>query len=372
MRFTFIDAAKAEFPIQRLCQGLEVSQSGYFAWRSRPACQRQRDDLVLLAHVRSAFRELNGTSGSPRMTRELQDQGLPIGRRRTARLMRENGLRARQKRRFKRTTDSHHAFPIAPNLLERTSRPSARTRNGTLISRTCQDYVPAAIDYVGWNGKLWAIPYRIETHGIIYNKDHFREAGLDPGKPPKTWDELTAAAKALTKNGRYGFGITGGGEVGNTLFRSLPFIWMNGGDIITADMTKAVVNSPEAVKAVEFYTNFYKQGLSPKSTLENDGLALRRLFIAGTVSAYQSGQFDLPAIQRENPNVKLGAMTIPAPAGKQTAAVLGGWSYVVPKSAKNPEEARKFLQFLNTTENQGYYTDTFPAPHVLDQAAALR
>ena len=52
------------------------------------------------------------------MTRELQDEGLKVGRRRTARLMRENGLKARQKQRFKRTTDSHHAFPIAPNLLE--------------------------------------------------------------------------------------------------------------------------------------------------------------------------------------------------------------------------------------------------------------
>ena len=52
------------------------------------------------------------------MTRELQDNGLSVGRRRTARLMRENGLKARQKRRFKRTTDSHHAFPIAPNLLD--------------------------------------------------------------------------------------------------------------------------------------------------------------------------------------------------------------------------------------------------------------
>ena len=59
MRFTFIDAAKAEFPIQRLCQVLEVSQSGYFAWRSRPACQRQRDDLVLLAHVRSILRKID-------------------------------------------------------------------------------------------------------------------------------------------------------------------------------------------------------------------------------------------------------------------------------------------------------------------------
>jgi putative transposase len=118
MKFQFIDAAKAEFPVQRLCQILAVSPSGYFAWRSRPASCRQRVDLVLLAHIRSAFARSNGTYGSPRMTRELQDEGLEVGRRRTARLMRENSLKARQKRRFKRTTDSHHAFPIAPNLLE--------------------------------------------------------------------------------------------------------------------------------------------------------------------------------------------------------------------------------------------------------------
>src|SRR5262249_31549295 len=106
MRFALIDGAKAEFPVHRLCRVLGVSQSGYFAWRGRLACRRQRDDLVLLAHVRSAFALSNGTYGSPRMTRELRDSGLMVGRRRTARLMRENGLRARQKRRFKRTTGS--------------------------------------------------------------------------------------------------------------------------------------------------------------------------------------------------------------------------------------------------------------------------
>ena len=99
-------------------QVLDVSASGYLAWKERPACRRQRDDMVLLAHVRSAFTLSNGTYGSPRMVHELRDNGLTIGRRRVARLMRENGLRARQKRRFKRTTDSLHAFPIAPNLLD--------------------------------------------------------------------------------------------------------------------------------------------------------------------------------------------------------------------------------------------------------------
>ncbi len=160
MRFQLIDAAKKEFPVQRLCKVLEVSPSGYFAWRDRPACRRQRDDLVLLAHVRSSFQLSNGTYGSPRMTHELQDQGLSVGKRRTARLMRENGLRARQPRRFKRTTDSLHAFPVAPNLLDQdfsTERPDEKwgadisyvwTREGWLYLAVVMDLYARRV--VGW------------------------------------------------------------------------------------------------------------------------------------------------------------------------------------------------------------------------------
>nr|WP_245885159.1 IS3 family transposase [Defluviimonas denitrificans] len=117
MSFAFIEAEKASFPIHRMCRVLEVSQSGFFAWRDRPACQRQRQDMVHLAHIRTVFALSNGTYGSPRMHRDLIDEGHQIGRHRTARLMRENGLVARQKRRFKRTTDSEHAWPIAQNLI---------------------------------------------------------------------------------------------------------------------------------------------------------------------------------------------------------------------------------------------------------------
>jgi putative transposase len=118
MRFALIDQAKNAFPIQRLCKVLGVSQSGYFAYRDRSASKRQQGDMVMLAHVRSAFSLSNGTYGSPRMMRELQDDGFPIGRRRTARLMRENGMQARQKRRFKRTTDSDHHWPVARNIID--------------------------------------------------------------------------------------------------------------------------------------------------------------------------------------------------------------------------------------------------------------
>jgi len=65
MRFSFLDAKKAEFPVARLCEVLAVSQSGYFAWKNRPASERQCKDMVLLAHIRERFRLSRETYGSP-------------------------------------------------------------------------------------------------------------------------------------------------------------------------------------------------------------------------------------------------------------------------------------------------------------------
>jgi transposase InsO family protein len=193
MRFRLIDAAKKEFPVQRLCKVLGVSPSGYFAWKERPACRRQRDDMVLLAHVRSAFALSGGTYGSPRMTYELRDNGLAIGRRRVARLMRENGLRARQKRRFKRTTDSLHAFPIAPNLLDQdftATGPNQKwgadisyvwTREGWLYLAIIIDLFARRL--IGWavsdrlhkelalSALRWAIAVRRPAAGLIHHAD---------------------------------------------------------------------------------------------------------------------------------------------------------------------------------------------------------
>jgi ABC-type glycerol-3-phosphate transport system substrate-binding protein len=115
------------------------------------------------------------------------------------------------------------------------------------------------------------------------------------------------------------------------------------------------------VAAVKFYTDFLKEKLAPPSTLENDGNALRRLFIAGTIASYQSGQFDLGSIAKENPKIEIGVAPIPHPEGKPTAAILGGWNFVIPAAAKNKDEAAKLLAFLARPESMGLYTDTFPA-----------
>ena len=118
MRFKLIDEAKKEFPVHRLCRILGVSDSGYFAWKSRPASRRQVTDMVLLAHIRAQFATSNETYGAPRMHVELKEDGLDAGRHRIARLMRDNGLKALQKRRYKKTTDSNHGGPVAANLLD--------------------------------------------------------------------------------------------------------------------------------------------------------------------------------------------------------------------------------------------------------------
>jgi putative transposase len=118
MSFALIDAKRADVSVETACAALNVSVSGFYAWKGRPASPRQTHDLVMLAHIRAEFSTSHETYGSPRMHAELKESGLAIGRHRVARLMSENGLKARQKTRFKKTTDSDHGGPITRNVLD--------------------------------------------------------------------------------------------------------------------------------------------------------------------------------------------------------------------------------------------------------------
>lgn len=118
MSFALIDAKKAEILVATAYDVLGVSVSGFYAWKNRPSSARQTGDMVMLANIRAEFATSNETNGSPRMHAELREGGLAIGLNRVARLMSENGLKARQKTRFKKTTDSDHGGPVATNVLD--------------------------------------------------------------------------------------------------------------------------------------------------------------------------------------------------------------------------------------------------------------
>ncbi len=119
MKFAFIAAKEVAFPVSAVCRMLGVAKSGFYAWKTRPKPERARRDAQLAATVAAVHQKSRRTYGSPRVHRELRARGVRVGKKRVERLMRENGIQGRSKRRFKRTTDSRHGGPIAPNLLAR-------------------------------------------------------------------------------------------------------------------------------------------------------------------------------------------------------------------------------------------------------------
>jgi putative transposase len=119
MKYQFIEQHKHEFPIVVMCQVLGVSESGFYAWRKRPASQRTREDAQLTQEIRQVFVTHQGRYGSPRIHRELKDHGRRTSRKRVARLMGEAALTALRKRRRVLTTRRDASHPVAPNVLNR-------------------------------------------------------------------------------------------------------------------------------------------------------------------------------------------------------------------------------------------------------------
>ena len=119
MRYGCIQHHRAEFPVLLMCRVLAVTRSGFYAWRKREPSERAREDQRLRIEVRVIHGASRGRYGSPRIHQELQSRGELVSRKRIARLMQVEGLRGKKKRRFRATTNSDHANPVAPNVLDR-------------------------------------------------------------------------------------------------------------------------------------------------------------------------------------------------------------------------------------------------------------
>jgi putative transposase len=144
VRFAFIKAEKARHKVHLLCEVLEVSRQGFYAWLRRPASKRQQTDMRLTKQIQRLFAESDHTYGAPRIYEALVTEGEATSRKRVQRLMRSAGLVGRPpRRRFVRTTDSQHGFSVAPNLLDRDFQPDAPDR----VWATDITYIPTG---KGW------------------------------------------------------------------------------------------------------------------------------------------------------------------------------------------------------------------------------
>ena len=130
MKFALIEAEKAHFPVAVLCEVLEVSRSGFYAWQSRPPSDPTRQDAQLAVEITAAHGKSGERYGSPRVHRALRKKGVRVGEKRVARLMREKGLAGRQKRRFRRTPTRSTPTRSRRTCSSATSNQPARTRPG--------------------------------------------------------------------------------------------------------------------------------------------------------------------------------------------------------------------------------------------------
>lgn len=182
-----------EFPVSVMCNLLLVSRSGYYTWLKQPESRKRREDDVLSKVIAEIHEESNKRYGSPKIHGELRRRGIRCGRKRVARLMRKDGLRAKIIRKFKATTNSKHDLPVAPNLLNREftqNQPNRAwaadityiwTNEGWLYLAVVMDLCSRAI--VGWsmsermtrtlviNAFTMAVKRRNPPRGLLHHSD---------------------------------------------------------------------------------------------------------------------------------------------------------------------------------------------------------
>ncbi len=187
MIFEFIDDHRDEFPVSRMCKVLEVSRSGYYAWRGRPPSKREMANRRLFKKIEHVYNESGGTYGSPRIYRTLKRQGIACSENRVARLMRLRGLRAKQERTFKATTRRNKAHPVAPNRLKRdfeADRPNRKWLSDITYIPTAEGwlYLAAVLDVFSRRIVGWAMSDRMTTDLTISAlKMALEHRAIEPG-----------------------------------------------------------------------------------------------------------------------------------------------------------------------------------------------
>ena len=193
MRFQLIDDHRDGFPVTRQCKVLDVSSSGYYAWRERPVSAREMANRELVEKIKVVHAESREAYGSPRIYQELKAQGVACSENRVARLMRLYHIRAKQTRCYKVTTKRNEAHPVAPNVLRRdfaADRPNQKWLADITYIPTLEGwlYLAAMLDLysrrvVGWamsdrmtsdlttSALKMALHQRQPTPGLIHHSD---------------------------------------------------------------------------------------------------------------------------------------------------------------------------------------------------------
>lgn len=192
---------------------------------------------------------------------------------------------------------------------------------------------------LSWDGGIYGMPRGSNTIALYYNKDLFRAAGLDPEDPPSTWDELYAAAEALTdpEAGQFGLAFSAIGTEEGT-FQFLPWLQMAGAGIDSLD-------SEGAVQALAFWQRILDDGLASRDTLIRGQWDSTATFNTGQAAMAISGPWELPRMSADA-DFDWGVTLMPTrEEGGPRASALGDFNYAIFSTSEHPEAAFAFLEY---------------------------
>ena len=172
MKYWFMDQHSSEHGVQKMCRIIRASRSGYYRWKKQPQSKRQQENEKILMRIREFHKNSSGAYGSPRITDDLREEGARYGENRVARIMKENAIVGKAKKKFKATTDSKHNLPVAENLLEQnfvSERPNTKWVGDITYVWTMEGwlYLAVIIDLYSRQVVGWAMSDRLKSSFVI-------------------------------------------------------------------------------------------------------------------------------------------------------------------------------------------------------------
>lgn len=209
-------------------------------------------------------------------------------------------------------------------------------------------FVPAAFTAVQMDGKTYGLPWEGATWAMFYRTDLFEEAGLDPTKPPTTWDELVEYAKKLTTEDRWGLVFPAKGWEPADFF--MPFLWQAGCKIAepAGSTWKSDFDAPECLEATKFYYDLINtHKVVPQNITGYDWEEAMKAFAEGKAAMMFGGMWVVASLQQGNPELDGKWATATMPAGPAGQAALGYPNTLhIAKQSKHQKEAWEFVQFF--------------------------
>ncbi len=202
------------------------------------------------------------------------------------------------------------------------------------------------------DGKVYSVPFSAEGSVLIYNKNLFKQAGLDPEKPPKTMAEIADDSKKITAlgNGNYGFYFSGA-CAGCNAFTVMPYIWASGGDILSKDSKTATLTDPNVKGVMTWLHQMWVDKQIPETSKADTGTDFFNTFAAGKIGMVGSGGFAIAQLKTAHPEINFGVTALPGLTGGQ-ASFAGGDVIGIPTGSQHVKEATDFISWYLSDDVQ--------------------